>query len=92
MDLQVLHCNMEILSLLHKLDEGLEQDVERQQFHTGYHDHSNDVYNYIFFMIGEHDVAKDLLQDTFLRAYDKMHHFNGGNERSDWWFFHSCFK
>ncbi|MBU9723413.1 RNA polymerase sigma factor [Bacillus alkalicola] len=50
-----------------------------------YHEHSDDIYQYIFFMIRDHGQAKDLMQDTFLRAYDNFHRFDGDNPRG--WLF-----
>ncbi|MFT4415804.1 RNA polymerase sigma factor [Fredinandcohnia humi] len=59
--------------------------VIQQQVNEWYHAYSNDLYNYIFFMIKEHDQSKDILQDTFVRAYDNYSSFRGGNEKS--WLF-----
>ncbi|MFD1637913.1 RNA polymerase sigma factor [Evansella tamaricis] len=50
-----------------------------------YHDYSNDIYQYIFFMIRDHDLAKDFMQDTFLKAYNSHHLFQGENARG--WLF-----
>lgn len=63
----------------------LEQDIIKQQVNDWYHAYSNDIYKFIFFMIGDHDQAKDILHDTFLRAYNKFENFEGGNTKS--WLF-----
>jgi RNA polymerase sigma-70 factor, ECF subfamily len=57
----------------------------QQQINEWYHAYSNDLYNYIFLMIKEHDLSKDILQDTFIRAYNRYSTFKGGNEKS--WLF-----
>ncbi|MBP3951809.1 RNA polymerase sigma factor [Bacillus sp. YZJH907-2] len=43
-----------------------------------YHTYNNDVYNYVFLLIRDHEQAKDILQDTFLRAYNNYESFQGG--------------
>ncbi|MBM7571929.1 RNA polymerase sigma factor [Aquibacillus albus] len=63
----------------------MDKDLIKQNINVLYQKYSNDVYQYIFFMIGEHDQAKDILQDTFLRAYNKYESFNGDNAKS--WLF-----
>ncbi|WP_078382458.1 RNA polymerase sigma factor [Sutcliffiella halmapala] len=57
----------------------------KAQINDWYYEYSNDVYRYVFFMIGDHDQAKDIVQDTFLRAYNNYDSFLGGNEKS--WLF-----
>ncbi|WP_233269426.1 RNA polymerase sigma factor [Alteribacillus sp. YIM 98480] len=55
----------------------MDQDIIKQRVNDWYHTYSNDIYKYVFFMIGEHDQAKDILQDTFLRAYHNFESFQG---------------
>ncbi|WNF39027.1 RNA polymerase sigma factor [Bacillaceae bacterium IKA-2] len=43
------------------------------------------MYKYVFFMIGDHNQAKDILQDTYLRAYNNFNTFNGENSKG--WLF-----
>ncbi|QFT88002.1 RNA polymerase sigma factor SigX [Bacillus sp. THAF10] len=58
---------------------------KKQQIDSWYEKYSNDVYNYAFFMIGDQEQAKDILQDTFVRAFNNLEHFRGGQEKS--WLF-----
>ncbi|MUK89607.1 sigma-70 family RNA polymerase sigma factor [Ornithinibacillus sp. L9] len=57
----------------------------QQQINDWYHSYSNDIYKYIFLMIGDHDQSLDIVQDTFLRAYNRYNSFQGGNPKS--WLF-----
>lgn len=63
----------------------MDQQLVKQQINDLYHSYSQDVYNFVFFMVGNHELAKDILQDTFLRAYKKYYTFQGGNIKS--WLF-----
>lgn len=40
------------------------------------------MYKFIRYMINDHEQAKDLMQDTFLRAYEHVDSFQGGNAKS----------
>lgn len=57
----------------------------KEQINDWYHAYSNDVYNYIYFLIGNHEQAKDILQETYLRAYNHYDSFKGENIRG--WLF-----
>lgn len=74
-----------VVRKIKKGDEVLDQDLMKQKVNNWYHAYSNDLYKYVLLMIGDRDQAKDILQDTFLRAYDKMESFHGDNARS--WLF-----
>ncbi|TFB22954.1 RNA polymerase sigma factor [Filobacillus milosensis] len=50
-----------------------------------YEEYNNDLYQYIFYLIRDHDQAKDLLQDTFLKAYKKYDTFKQDNTKG--WLF-----
>lgn len=50
-----------------------------------YETYSNDVFNYAFFMIGDREQALDIVQDTFIRAYNHLENFQGDREKS--WLF-----
>ncbi|WP_430787396.1 RNA polymerase sigma factor [Virgibacillus flavescens] len=63
----------------------MDQGLRKEKVNKWYHAYSNDLYRYILLMIGDRDQAKDILQDTFLRAYDKLESFDGENARS--WLF-----
>ncbi|GEL77620.1 RNA polymerase sigma factor [Tenuibacillus multivorans] len=57
----------------------------KQQINQWYHAYSQDLFQYIFYLIRDHDQAKDLLQDTFLKAYNKHDSFNQENTKG--WLF-----
>ncbi|UFU00675.1 RNA polymerase sigma factor [Radiobacillus kanasensis] len=63
----------------------MEPKKMRERVKDWYHQYSNDIYNFAFFMTGQHDNAKDIVQETFLRAYTEGHTFKGGNVKS--WLF-----
>ncbi|MDG5789612.1 sigma-70 family RNA polymerase sigma factor [Evansella sp. AB-P1] len=50
-----------------------------------YQKYSNDIYQYILFMTGDHERSKDMMQETFLRAYDHLSSFQGNNAKG--WLF-----
>ncbi|MFD1040528.1 RNA polymerase sigma factor [Virgibacillus byunsanensis] len=63
----------------------MDHEFIKRQVNDWYHLYNNDIYQYIFFMIGDHDQARDLMQDTFLRAYNNGDSFQGNNARG--WLF-----
>lgn len=63
----------------------MEQISRKQRINSWYEEYSNDVYNYAFFMLGDREQAMDIVQDTFIRAYNKLESFQGGREKS--WLF-----
>ncbi|RPF53277.1 RNA polymerase sigma factor [Aquisalibacillus elongatus] len=60
-------------------------DEAKRQVNVWYQTYNQDLYQYIFFLIRDHDQAKDLLQDTFLKAYQKYDTFRQDNEKG--WLF-----
>ena len=63
----------------------MDQELIKQNVNKWYEKYSNDIYQYIFFMIGDHELAKDLVHDTFLRSYSHYLSFRGGSEKG--WLF-----
>ncbi|HAM80329.1 RNA polymerase sigma factor [Ornithinibacillus bavariensis] len=63
----------------------MDQHVGKQRISDWYLAYSNDIYNYIYFLVSDHELAKDILQDTFLRAYRNINSFKGDNVRG--WLF-----
>ncbi len=55
----------------------MEQDGVKHQINDWYLEYSNEIYQFVFFMIGDHAGAKDIVQDTFFRAYQKYDQFHG---------------
>ncbi|MBU9723395.1 sigma-70 family RNA polymerase sigma factor [Bacillus alkalicola] len=50
-----------------------------------YNEYNRDIYQYVLFLCGDHEKAKDLMQETFLRAYDNFSSFDGGTVKG--WLF-----
>ena len=46
-----------------------------------YKQHINDLYRYLFQLSGNPEIAEDLVQDTFLKAYDHLESYKGENIR-----------
>ncbi|MDQ0271666.1 RNA polymerase sigma factor [Cytobacillus purgationiresistens] len=63
----------------------MNQDIIDQRLNEMYFTYCNDVYQYLFFMVGDHELAKDLMQDTFIRAFTKIESFEGHHIKS--WLF-----
>ncbi|GAA0343855.1 RNA polymerase sigma factor SigW [Bacillus carboniphilus] len=57
----------------------------KQDINHWYYQYSNDIFRYVFFMIGDREQSKDILQDTFLRAYNHYEAFDGKNVKG--WLF-----
>jgi RNA polymerase sigma-70 factor, ECF subfamily len=57
-------------------------DHNEQQINNWYHTYNNDIYKFILYMINDHEQAKDLMQDTFIRAYNNLNSFQGENEKA----------
>ncbi|GGA88990.1 RNA polymerase sigma factor [Ornithinibacillus halotolerans] len=63
----------------------MDLQIKKEQINHWYHEFSHDLFNYICFLIRDHDHAKDILQDTFLRAFNHIDSFRGDNVRG--WLF-----
>ena len=60
----------------------------RDVFTRAYETHQQKVYAYLLGRIGDADVAKDLLQETFLRAWRHVHVLQGMEEsQHQYWLF-----
>ena len=42
------------------------------------------IFRFLYGMVGEHDLAEDLTQETFMRAYWSMNNFRDGSKLSTW--------
>ncbi|MBB6451691.1 RNA polymerase sigma-70 factor (ECF subfamily) [Salirhabdus euzebyi] len=62
----------------------MEDEIKKQKIQSWYQDHSNGIYRYIFMMIGDHEQAKDLTQDTFLKAYNHLDYFQEKSSDKNW--------
>ncbi|MBO8157268.1 MAG: RNA polymerase sigma factor [Bacillaceae bacterium] len=52
-----------------------------------YQEYSESIYRFILMMIGDHDQAKDLTQDTFLKAYNSMEYFQKRTSDKNWLYY-----
>lgn len=60
----------------------MEKGEAKQQIHDWYMEYSNNIYQYVFFLVGDHAFAKDIVQETFFRAYQKIGQFHGGKAKN----------
>ncbi|MDE5415648.1 RNA polymerase sigma factor [Alkalihalobacterium chitinilyticum] len=49
-----------------------------------YHTYSDDIYRYILMLTGDHELAKDLMHDTFLKAFKSVDTFQGRSSDKNW--------
>ena len=57
----------------------MEQSLEQL-----YLEHSNRIYRYIFLQVRQKELAEDLTQETFYRAFKSIHSFNKQASMSTW--------
>lgn len=54
----------------------IQAKVDKKKFEAIYKRYFDKVYNYFWYRVGhDHDVAEDLTQETFVRAYNALPHF-----------------
>ncbi|WP_235822814.1 RNA polymerase sigma factor [Cytobacillus massiliigabonensis] len=63
----------------------MDPNIIKQEINNWYYQFSNDIFRYVFLMIGDREQSKDILQETFLRAYNNYDSFDGKNVKS--WLF-----
>lgn len=63
---------------------GLEEELKKQKIQTWYKEYSDGIYRFILIMIGDHEQAKDLTQDTFIKAYHHLDYFEGKTSDKNW--------
>ncbi|HVM43934.1 MAG TPA: sigma-70 family RNA polymerase sigma factor, partial [Gemmatimonadales bacterium] len=49
-----------------------------------YEAHVDRVYRLAYRMAGDDDLARDFTQDTFIRAFERLHEFRGEAQFSTW--------
>ena len=54
-------------------------DVSRLNFEDIVHQEDKKVYNLAYRLCGNHEEAKDIAQETFVRAFEHFHSFRGGS-------------
>ncbi|MDG5790080.1 RNA polymerase sigma factor [Evansella sp. AB-P1] len=63
----------------------MDNDNNQRLINDWYLEYSNDIYKFILYLINDHEHAKDLMQDTFIRAYNNLESFQGENKKG--WLF-----
>ncbi|MDG5788042.1 RNA polymerase sigma factor [Evansella sp. AB-P1] len=62
----------------------MSEELPKQKVQEWYEKHSDEIYRFILLMIGDHDQAKDLTHDTFLKAYLYFDQFQGITSDKNW--------
>lgn len=58
--------------------------ISAEVFEEIYSEYSDRIYGYIFLLVNDKEVAEDLTQDTFIKAYKYMNQFNGESQIFTW--------
>jgi RNA polymerase sigma-70 factor, ECF subfamily len=58
--------------------------VSAETFESIYYEYSDKIYGYIFMYVNNKEIAEDLTQDTFIKAYKNFHQFNGESHIFTW--------
>ncbi|MDT0159683.1 RNA polymerase sigma factor [Bacillus sp. AG4(2022)] len=58
--------------------------VSAETFENIYYEYSDKIYGYIFMYVNNKEIAEDLTQDTFIKAYKHFHQFNGESHIFTW--------
>lgn len=61
-------------------------DMDSSMLRSLMESYGQDVWNYAFFLVRSHDVADDISQDTFIRAYQSIKSFRGESSVKTWLF------
>jgi RNA polymerase sigma-70 factor (ECF subfamily) len=62
----------------------LEQDYATSIIKKLYHEHSDGIFRFIFFTVGDIQLAEDLTHDTFLSAFKSIDNFAGRSTEKTW--------
>ncbi|WP_235848886.1 MULTISPECIES: RNA polymerase sigma factor [Bacillaceae] len=62
----------------------MDRNYEMDKIQKWYQEYSDDIYRFILLMIGDHEQAKDLTHDTFLKAYGTMSQYQGITSEKNW--------
>lgn len=63
---------------------GLQKEGKAMDLEMLYQQYSKKVYGYLLSLCGQPDLAEDLLQETFLRASQRIDDFHGESSLSTW--------
>ena len=62
----------------------MDEDWPLQKLNEWYFKYSDDIYRYILMMTADQELAKDVTQDTFIKAYKNMQSFRGEASEKNW--------
>ena len=62
----------------------LEEQFQKQKIKEWYVDYSDDIFRYILYLSGDYEQAKDLMHDTFLKAYHYIDSYQGTYSVKSW--------
>lgn len=57
--------------------------MPRSQIEQWFMEYSNDLYHFLVYYTGKHDVD-DLVQEVFIKALHNLHHFKGASSPKTW--------
>lgn len=63
----------------------MDASQKQQLINDWYHLYNNEIYKFILYMIHDQEQAKDLMQDTFIRAFHHLESYETENEKG--WLF-----
>lgn len=62
------------------------EKVSADAFEHLYLEYSDKIFSYIYLLVNDKEVAEDLTQDTFIKAYRSLDQFNGESHLFTWLF------
>ncbi|WP_223701813.1 RNA polymerase sigma factor [Sutcliffiella deserti] len=62
----------------------MNEEWNKLKLEEWYQLYSEDIYRFVLMLIGDHDQAKDLCHDTFLKAYFSLNDFKGETSDRNW--------
>ena len=57
-----------------------------EQFEQIYTEYSDKIYGYIFLLVNNKEIAEDLTQEAFIKAFKSLNQFNGESHMFTWLF------
>ena len=60
------------------------QSGDSQAFGRIYDEFADKLYRFIFFRVGHREIAEDVLSDTFVKSWQKIHQINSPKSLSAW--------
>src|SRR5690606_4138344 len=88
--IQIFDLMLFVIFALHMSEETPKNDYSETErdsiFHNEFMPHANSMYNFGFRLTLDEDAAKDLVQDTYLKAYRFINSFQQGTNAKAWLF------